>query len=316
MQNKRELERRVINKSLLGSMVHLDGKLRASIERRILSSKEVSSASRMWLASLYMQWRCLALKKAVRSGLWISSGLRVIISLALNPGDTFFDIGANVGQVTQPAAWLVGRRGSVHSFEPSPTTIGYLLRRLVCMGLSNVVLNEFALGAVVGFATLYECVENYGGSSSLRLGAAPGQHVSTGTPVAIKVLDDYVEQNSISQIRLIKIDAQGAEIDVLRGAARLLAPQNRPVLYVEIEQIASAAFGYSVNDLLNALMGYGYDLFSWRETGLVSIKSEKDIPAGGHDDVICLSPGVHDVLHDQLEHLAQHPRFRIVSSID
>jgi FkbM family methyltransferase len=306
----------MINKSLLGNMAHLDRKLRALIERRILSSKDVFSARRMWLASLYMQWRCLALKKAVRSGLWISSGLRVIISLALNPGDTFFDIGANVGWVTQPAAWLVGRRGSVHSFEPSPTTIGYLRRRLVCMDMSNVVVNQFALGAVLGAATLYECVENYGGSSSLRPGAAPGQHLSTETPVAIRVLDDYVEQNSISQIRLIKIDAQGAEIDVLRGAARLLAPQNRPVLYVEIEQIANAAFGYSVNDLLNVLRGMGYDLFSWREIGLVNVKSEKDLPAGGHDDVICLSPGIHDVLHNQLEHLAQHPRFRIVSMIE
>jgi len=179
------------------------------------------------------------------------------------------------------------------------------------MGLSNVVVNQFAFGAVLGSATLYECVENYGGSSSLRLGAAPGQHVSTGTPVAIKVLDDYVEQNSIPQIRLIKMDAQGSEIDILRGAARLLASQNRPVLYVEIEQIANAAFGYSVNDLLNVLKVYGYDLFSWRETGLVNVNSEKDLPAGGHDDVICLSPGVHDVLRDQLEHLAQNPRFRI-----
>ncbi len=301
---------------MLSHLEHWERKLRASIERRILRSQDVTSASRMWLASLYMQCRCLALQRAVRSGLWLPSGLRVIISLALNPGDTFFDIGANVGQVTQPAAWLVGRPGSVHSFEPSPTTICYLRRRLACMGISNVVVNQFALGTVEGSATLYECVENHGGSSSLRPGAAPGQHLSTETHVAVRVLDDYVEQNSIPRIRLIKIDAQGAEIDILRGAARLLAPQSRPVLYVEIEQIANAAFGYSVNDLLNALIGYGYDLFSWRVTGLVSVKSDGDIPAGGHDDVICLSPGVHDVLHDQLEHLAQHPRFRIVSTID
>lgn len=289
--------------------------MRASIERRILDSKDWSSARRMWLASGYMKWRCWALRNAVRSGLWVPNGLDVTMAFGLKPGDTFFDIGANVGWVTQPATWLVGRHGSVHCFEPSPTTIGYLRRRLVCMGLSNVVVNQLALGTASGGATLYECAENFGGSSSLRPGAAPGQHVSAGTPVAIRTLDDYVEQNSVSRIRLIKIDVQGSEIDVLRGAVRLLAPQNRPVLYVEIETIADAAFGYTASDLLNILTGYGYELFSWREIGLVSVRDEKDLPAEGHDDVICLSPGIDDVLRSRLVRLAECPRLRFPSQM-
>lgn len=112
------------------------------------------------------------------------------------------------------------------------------------------------------------------------------------------------------------MDVQGSEIDVLHGAKRLLTAPNRPVLYVEVEQIANAAFGYSVNDLIDELMGLGYNLFSWRETGLVSVKYERDIPTNGHDDVICLSPGIHDALYNQLERLGRQPKIRIVKATD
>jgi hypothetical protein len=110
------------------------------------------------------------------------------------------------------------------------------------------------------------------------------------------------------------MDVQGSEIDVLHGAGRLLTAPNRPVLFVEVEQVANAAFGHSTNDLLNSLMDWGYELYSWRARGLVRVQSQADIPAGGHDDVICLSPGRHDVLHDQLERLAGQPKFRIPST--
>ena len=183
------------------------------------------------------------------------------------------------------------------------------------MGLTNVVVNEFALGATSDFATLYECAENYGGSSSLRPGAAPGQHLSAKTRVVVKILDDYVEQNSISQVRMIKMDVQGSEIDVLHGARRLLTALNRPVLFVEVEQVANTAFGHSTNDLLNSLKSLGYELYSWREGGLYRVQSHTDIPADGHDDIICISPGGHDVLSDQLARLATQRKFRVPSAV-
>jgi hypothetical protein len=93
----------------------------------------------------------------------------------------------------------------------------------------------------------------------------------------------------------------------------LIAP-NRPVFFVEIEQVANAAFGYSVNDLIYELLGLNCNLFSWHDTGLVSVKSERDIPPNGHDDVICLSPGIHDALYNQLEELGKQPKFRIIQA--
>jgi FkbM family methyltransferase len=298
-------------------LVQFERDMRTSIENQLRSSRDISSTRRMWLGSLYLQLRILIMQKAVRSGLYVPlDGMAAILMLAISKGDVIFDIGANVGSVTQDAALLVGRRGSVHSFEPSPTTMRYLQHRLVCLGLSNVILNVFALGAVSGTAILYEYSENFGGSSSLRPGAAPGQHLSVKTQVAVKVLDDYVEKNSIAQVRLIKMDVQGSEIDVLHGASRLLTAPNRPALFVEIEQVANAAFGYGVNDLINELTRLDYNLYSWRKMGLVCVKSEKDIPMNGHDDVICLVPGIHDALFNQLERLSRQTKSRLTKVTD
>lgn len=134
------------------------------------------------------------------------------------------------------------------------------------------------------------------------------------TQVTVRVLDDCREQNSLSQVCLIKVDVQSSELDIPHGAERLLTAPNRPVLFVEVEQVANAAFGHSINDELNSLMGWGYDLYSWRESGLARVQSQANTPAGGHDDVICISPGCHDVLHDQLEWLAGKHKSRIPSA--
>lgn len=300
---------------MLRRFVEYEREMRLSFDREVLAPQDEMRRKRIGLISLYLHLRTLILRDAIRSGVWIADGLNVLMSLAIKPGDTFFDIGANVGWITERASWLVGKKGKVYSFEPSPTTSQNLRRRLARMKLSNVIVNEFALGAEPGTVTLYECAENYGGSSSLRTGAAPGQHLIAETPVTISTLDRYVEQNSITDVCLMKLDVQGSEIDVLRGAKVFLATPNRPVLYVEVEQVASQAFGYGVNDLLNSIMDLGYDLYSWRDGGLISVRSQDDIPASGHDDVICLAAGFHDALRIKLEQLSMRHLLKVPSQL-
>lgn len=257
------------------------------------------------LAQFYSWLRWLALSFAIRHGLWVADALNVTMALALRPGDIFFDIGANVGWMTEKAALSVGQRGQVHSFEPSPSAVLYLRRRIFCGRLRNVVINQFALGNEPGMAVLHEFAENFGGASSLRAGAWPGYQHMDETEVEVKTLDQYIEENKIGNIRLLKLDVQGAEIDVLRGGNNLLSSRRRPVLFVEVERDANAAFGRQVDDLLGAIAEWGYEMYSWRDEGLVSVRSESDILDGGHDDVICLHPEIdtHLSLHERLQEL-------------
>ena len=297
-------------RNFIRHLVRKERQYRADIDRRITSSHYLRSLPELGFAPYYLSSRFWVMRWAVRyGGLWIEDALNVTLLSFLEPGDTFFDIGANVGWVTEKAAWLVGQRGQVHSFEPSPSTIRYLRRRVACMKLGNVVVNQFALGDAPGRLTLYEYAENYGGASSLRNESWPGHQPVAETQVEIKKLDDYVQEqeNEVTPIRLMKLDVQGAEIDVLHGATELISSPQRPVLFVEVERDANVAFGRCVDDLLRVITSFGYTMHSWRGEGLIAVRSECDIPESGHDDVICLHPDVetHIGLRKRLEKLAQ-----------
>lgn len=253
----------------------------------------------------YLHLRHYAFKWAVSSGIWLPNPFRILIGLTLRPGDIFIDVGANVGWMTEMGAVLVGANGSVISFEPSPSTMNLLRRRVERLALRNVTLVQAAVGEQSGQLTLYEYDENYGGASGLRPGGWIGhQHVAE-TLVDLATLDDFVTSRRIESIRLIKIDVQGAEIDVLRGASRLLASERPPVLFVEIERDACIAFGRTPADLIVELTRAGYRLFSWRAQGLEDVLSEDKLPADGHDDAICLRLPQHQPIFQRLQYLAE-----------
>ena len=289
---------------MLQQFIRREREFRLKIDRRITSSSDMKSAHKMAFASLYLSVRSRLLQRAVHLGLRVPDGLVVLMNLALKNCDTVLDIGANVGWVTERASWLVGASGHVYSFEPSPTTRCYLQRRLICMGLTNVEICPLALGEASGQAVLHEFAENFGGSSSLAFGpeTAPGQSLRTHTVVEVSTLDSYVETNQIKPIRLVKIDVQGAELQVLKGASLLFSAIDAPIMYIEVEAGADAAFGYRPANLLDVIASFGYTMYSWRKDGLVSVRSEHDIPDDGHDDLICLklSYPPHNQLYKQL----------------
>jgi FkbM family methyltransferase len=214
----------------------------------------------MPLASWYLRRRQHIHRWLTRHGRWNADGLSVTMALVLERGDTFLDIGANVGWVTQAASYLVGEAGRVLSFEPSPSTANYLRHRISALGLRYVTVNEGGLGDAPGSAVLHGFDENHGGASSLRPGAWPGHERARETVAPIRVLDDPVVEQRAESVRLLKMGVQGAEVEAL----------------------------------LEAIRAVRYEMLSWRGCGLVPMRTERDLPPGGHDDVICFRPGVHD----------------------
>ena len=308
--------------NLVQGVLQKERQYRANLEDKILQSSldlnDLNSLPKLGVARIYLKTRHEAWCWAIRSGqMWIPDSCNVAMVLALRSGDTFFDIGANIGWQTWLGSWLVGQHGSVHSFEPSPTTVRYLRRRVVLLSLQNTVVNEFALGSAPGTATLYEYSEGLGATASLRPGSWPGYQHTTETTVEVKALDDYVDENQVSSIRLMKIDVEGAEIDVLRGAAHLLSSAQRPVLVVEVLSDTNAAFGRSVDELLDTITDFGYRILSWRGEGLVDVRSESDVPTGKIDNVICLDMEFdsHVSLYRQLLKLSERRKSRLARLI-
>jgi FkbM family methyltransferase len=166
------------------------------------------------------------------SGLW-EWNVGATIERVLAPGDVFVDVGANAGYYTAVAARLVGPEGHVCALEPGRESFVKLLRNLELNGLENrVTALEAAAGANEGRATLYGPDSGHDVTSSFR-------HIrpdSRGTEVAVRPLHAVVEARHRARLRLVKIDVEGCEDDVLRGLEPLLADGPFPAVIVEVHK--------------------------------------------------------------------------------
>lgn len=145
-----------------------------------------------------------------------------------DPGDWAADAGANVGYMTLLLASCArGPGGRVFAFEPHPELFRRLLRTAAApgLGVACVDLREVALGDAPGRARLVQPPEYPGNDGTARLSG--GDH---GEPVEVVTLDSAVGAHSLA---VLKVDVEGSEAAVLRGAARLLA--GRRVRHVVFE---------------------------------------------------------------------------------
>jgi len=174
------------------------------------------------------------------------------ITSHLNKDSVFFDLGAHIGQYTLMASPLCR---AVHSFEPVPVTFELLHRNVQANGLANVFANHCAVSDRSGDVTIYEGDVSNMDRSSLR---PPAYTSGKSFVVPSLTLDAYVREHG-DVPDLIKIDVEGAEISVLRGACNLLR-ERHPTLIVEIDRLNQPRFGFTADDLLEELKGFGYSI--------------------------------------------------------
>ncbi len=141
------------------------------------------------------------------------------------PGDVVIDVGANIGAHTVAFARLVGPQGCVIAFEPQRLVFQVLCANVALNSLTNVDCHWAAVGERAAAIKVPELdVAQHGDFAGVSL-----QGVREGMPVRQIALDEFVAPEGL---RLIKIDVEGMEAEVLRGARGLIA-RMRPVLYVE-----------------------------------------------------------------------------------
>ena len=144
----------------------------------------------------------------------------------IRPGMTVLDVGANVGELTSLFSRFVTPGGSVHAFEPVDLAFERLEAVVSALGRPNVVLNRLAVSAESGSIVLNLYDEEHLSWSTvaarpIRKGGADVLPVGREEVPSVS-LDDYCAERSIDRIDLLKIDVEGAELDVLRGSERLL----------------------------------------------------------------------------------------------
>lgn len=165
----------------------------------------------------------------------------------LSPGDTVIDVGAHWGTHTQMYLDAVGPTGTVVAYEPHPESFECLKRNC-----PDAEVHHMALGARIAHETLAINAANAGAS-----------HLGAGNlfdpQVLVTTLDDHARgwMRPGMRLRLIKIDAEGAEPEVIRGGKDLIAAF-RPLLYLESNPGALLRRGHSVQGLRQLLDDLDY----------------------------------------------------------
>ncbi len=176
--------------------------------------------------------------------------VRVFVSL-LRPGMVVIDGGANIGMYAMLSARAVGPSGTVFAFEPVPEVYRRLTDNLAISGITNVTPSCIALSDRAGTARFY-----LGRNDSM------GSLYRAQTPAAIEVptetLDGFLERHGVARVDAVKLDAEGAELHIVRGMRRMLARPDRPILLVEHNFGALRAAGSSAEELFTAIVRCGY----------------------------------------------------------
>jgi FkbM family methyltransferase len=150
------------------------------------------------------------------SGVW-EPNVTAAFERAVDPGDVVLDVGAHLGYYTLLAARLVGPRGHVHAFEPSPSTYRSLCANIDLNGFKNVTPHELAVGEEQGRAVLYEGPGSNSGLTTLSAALAAKSSLVREIAIEVGPVESVVSAEDLKRVRVIKIDVEWQEIEVLRS---------------------------------------------------------------------------------------------------
>jgi FkbM family methyltransferase len=183
------------------------------------------------------------------------------IKRLLPRGGAFVDVGANVGFFSVLASRWAGPAGRVYSFEPSPRERTHLEQHVRINDLRNVTVVPAAVGDRSGDIVLRLAPEEYGGLNTTGIDFAyPGVPLSSEVVVPLTTLDAWAIEAGIDRIDVIKIDVEGGEVAVLRGALDVIR-RRRPAIVFELFSRSLAHHQATIGDVEAFFKPLDYKLF-------------------------------------------------------
>ncbi len=168
----------------------------------------------------------------------------------LRPGDTALDMGANIGLVTMAMADAVGPAGRIEAFEPQPRLAEFIRRSAGLNGYRQVTVHEVALGSEDGTAELCIPHDNAGrGSLSRSVDAAEV------IPVPIRNAGPMLDGLALGPIRLVKMDVEGHEEEIVTGAEDFLRRSPPEAILFELNSYEGA---FRDQPVVERLLRLGY----------------------------------------------------------
>jgi FkbM family methyltransferase len=205
--------------------------------------------------------------------------LNLVLS-SLQRGMTFVDVGSNAGLFAISAAATCTDL-TIYAFEPCSSTYRLLLDNIELNKVPNVIAVNSALGRERG-ETLLQL--NAGGRDGLNTIGKPTHsdcRIIGSELVPVQSLDDYVRENAVSRVDVMKVDVEGAELLGFEGATRLLQADDAPLIIFENYSWCTSGFSYHPVENVWLLESFGYTVHSLDEASgdLVSYPTHGDYSA-------------------------------------
>lgn len=217
-------------------------------------------------------------------------GTLKIMNYILKDNSVFMDIGSNIGLMSLHAAQIMSGSGKVLSFEPLSSTYDILRQNIKLNNFVNIEAVNIAIGSINGSVNIYDNIAINRGSASLL----KPNHTESRNQIRIKSIDKYIEEHQISSnIDCIKIDVEGWELEVLKGAKKTLSGPNAPICIVECSTL-HPTYGGGTQDIYAFLRNINsYRIFRLTRgkeipSKLIEIKYKEDLPK--HDNLFCFLP--------------------------
>ncbi len=175
-------------------------------------------------------------------------------------GATTADIGANIGVHSLVMADCIGDAGRHHAFEPSAAFERLADNVTLNRFGGRVTLNRCAVGATSGHLDLHLCRPGREAFTSAGIPLGAGSDTGATFRVPMVALDDYAAQKGIEAFDFVKMDVEGYEVEVLRGAQRLLSGRAISRLMFEVNTTCLRSCGSSPGELMSIVREAGFEL--------------------------------------------------------
>jgi len=203
----------------------------------------------------------------------------------LKPRSVCLDVGAQMGSLTLAMATAASSKTIVHSFEPEDQNAARFRENIALNALSNVTLHQTAVSTVDGALKLYLSSDRNAGTHST---VYIESNVSTEFIEIPSVrLDSFVRQHALQPVDLIKIDVEGAEVDVIEGARSVLQ-HHRPIVIMELSDHLQQARGQTCTEFKQSMATLGYAPYFINEYG--TLRSCPMDAAHVNDNIVFVHP--------------------------
>lgn len=203
-----------------------------------------------------------------------------LLNKILSNGMNVIDVGANIGLYSLLFGKKIGDKGKVFSFEPSPEAFYRLKQNVNLNQLKNIKIYNIGLSDRITKSKFYLCEDDAYNS----LGTKPMMPIINEIEIELTTIDEFLKKENIKNIDLIKIDTEGADYLILKGAEKLLESEKAPILFCEYNRAVEGGFLHKTEDMYYFLVKMGYEIFEIKKGKLLKF----DIIRSEASDIICI----------------------------